>query len=115
MVQEEAFGDDAFDDQVERVDCDRPSAHVRIGNEDPLLAERSGNHGAALARDSVDGERHPTASDCCSDLLERVVFVHDYEVTADGLQLGDELWATYEIDRLDPPRFGDGDKRAANA
>src|SRR5258705_10316628 len=65
MVQEEAFDDDALHDQVERVDRDRPSAHVGIDNEDPMLAERAGDHGAALTRNSVDGERHATVSDGC--------------------------------------------------
>src|SRR5712664_4954346 len=114
MVQEETFDDDALDDQVERVDRDRPSAHVRIDNEDPMLAERAGDHGAALARNSVDGERHATVSDCCPDLVERAVFIHDYKITADGLHLGYELRATHEIDRLNAPRFGDCHKRPAD-
>src|SRR6266404_4011956 len=114
MVQEETFDDDALDDQVERVDCDWPPAHVRIDNEDPMLAERAGYHGAALARNSVDGKRHATVSDCCPDLVERAVFIHDHEITADGLQFGDELRATHEIDRLNAPRFGDGDERPAD-
>jgi hypothetical protein len=33
-----------------------------------------------------------------ADLVERTVFIHDHEITADGLQLGDELRATHEID-----------------
>src|SRR6266481_10161542 len=111
MVQEEAFNDDALHDQVERVDRDRPSAHACIDNEDPMLAERAGDHGAALARYSVDGERHATVSDGCTDFVERAVFIHDHEVAANGLQLGDEPRATHEIDRLDTPRFGDCDKR----
>src|SRR6476620_4565258 len=114
MVQEEAFDDDALHDQVERVDRDWPSAHVGIDNEDPMLAERTGNHGAALARNSVDGERHATVSDCCPDLAERAVAGQDYEITTNGLQLGDKLRATHEIDRLDTPRFGDADKRPAD-
>src|SRR4029077_18553495 len=48
--------------------------------------------------------RHATVSDCCPDLVECAVFIHDHEVTADGLQLGDELRSTHEIDRLDAPR-----------
>ena len=46
-------------------------------------------------------------SDCGPDLVERAVFIHGHEITADGLQLGDELRATHEIDRLNAPRFGD--------
>src|SRR5260221_10399935 len=114
MVKEEAFDDYALHDQVERVDRDRPSAHVRIDNEDPMLTERAGDHGAALARNSVDGERHATVSDGCPDLVERAVFIHDHEVTADGLQLGNELRAAHEIDRLHGPLLGDGDKRPAD-
>ena len=53
-------------------------------------------------------------SDCGPDLVERAVFIHGHEITADGLQLGDELRATHEIDRLNAPRFGDCDKRPAN-
>ena len=68
----------ALHDQVERVDRDRPSAHVRIDNEDPMLAERAADYGAALARNSVDGERHATVSDGCPDLVERAVFIHDH-------------------------------------
>src|SRR4030088_1945478 len=111
MVQEETFDDDALDDQVERVDRDRPSAHVCIDNEDPMLAERTGDHGAALARNSVGGERLATVYASCPDIVERAVFIHDHEVAANGLQLGDELRATHEIDRLNTPRFGDCDKR----
>src|SRR5438128_2381122 len=62
MVQEEPFDDDALHDQVERVDRDRAPAHVRIDNESPMLAERGGDRGAALACNSVDGERHEAAS-----------------------------------------------------
>ncbi len=111
MVQEEPFDDDALHDQVERVDRDRAPAHVRIDNESPMLAERGGDRGAALACNSVDGERHAAGSDCCPDPVERAVFIYDHEVAANGLQLGDELRATHEIDRLNTPRFGDCDKR----
>src|ERR1700733_1682934 len=114
MVHEKAFDDDALHEQVERIDRDRPSTHVRIDNEDPMLAERAGDRGAALARNSVDGERHATVSDCCPNLVERTVFIPDYKIPADGLQLGDELRATHETDRLNPPRVGDCDKRPAD-
>src|SRR5260221_7048145 len=67
-----------------------------------MLAERGGDRGAALACNSVDGERHAAGSDCCPDPVERAVFIYDHEVTANGLQLGDELRATREIDRLIP-------------
>src|SRR6266851_1283132 len=55
-----------------------------------------------------------TVSDGCTDFVERAVFIHDHEVTADGLQLGNERRAAHEIDRLHPPRLGDGDKRPAD-
>src|ERR1700759_1087631 len=98
MVQEETFDDDALHDQVERVDHDRPSAHVRVDDEDPVLVERAGDRGAALAPNSVDGERYATVSDYGPDLVEHAVVIHDHEITADGLQLGDELRATHDID-----------------
>ena len=49
----------------------------------------------------------------CPDIVERAVFIHNHEITADGLQLGDELRATHKIDGLNAPRFGNGDKRPA--
>jgi hypothetical protein len=70
--------------------------------------------GAALARNSVNGERPAARSDYCPDLVERAVFIHDHEIAANGLQFGDELRAPHEIDRLNTPRFGDRDKRPAD-
>jgi hypothetical protein len=43
MAEEEAFGDDALEDQVERVDCNWPSAHAGIDNKGPMRAERAGD------------------------------------------------------------------------
>jgi hypothetical protein len=114
MVHEKAFDDDALHDQIERVDHDRPSAHVGIDDEDPVRAEHAGDHCAALARNAVDSELHAAVADRCPDLVERAVFVHNHEIAADGLQLRDEFRATHEIDCLNAARFGNGDERPAD-
>jgi hypothetical protein len=110
MVQEKAFDDYALHDQVERADHDRPSAHVRIDDEGPVRAERAGDHCAGLARNTVDSELHAAVADRRLDLIERALFVHNHKIAANGLQLRDEFPATYEIDCLNAPRFGNGDE-----
>jgi hypothetical protein len=115
MVHKKALGDDALHDQVERVDCDQPSAHVGVSNKGPMRAERADDYCTALARNSVDGELHPSVANCCLDLIEHPVFVHDHQIATNCLQLLDEFRAAHEIDGLQTPRLGDGDERPSDA
>jgi hypothetical protein len=49
-----------------------------VDDEGATRGERTRDQCAALARNAVDGEPHAIFADGCSDLIDRVVFVHDH-------------------------------------
>src|SRR2546430_1706632 len=91
MVEEEALDNDTFRNQVQGRDSDRLAAHQRIDEERPGFAENAGYGCGCFACDAVNAERHPGAADPCPNLVECPRLINGHEVTADDLELGNEL------------------------